>query len=110
MSVQGTTFKVGCVVCTGQDEEEMPKFALVKEICIVEQNLHNLWLVTKELLTTSFNGHVNAFEVNQNQGNFVLVKQEHLPYGLALHLITIEQAGQVKTYVCPKYQLPPVNV
>ena len=108
VSIQGTTFKVGCVDCTGQDEEEMPRFALVKEICIVEQSLCNLWLVTERLLTTSFNGHVNAFEVCSTEGVMVLVKQQNLPYGLPLHLIPVEQTGHSKTYVCQKYQLPPI--
>lgn len=105
MSVQGTKFKVGCIIWLGHDEEEMPRFALVKEISIVQQDLQNLWLVTEGLLMTSFNKHVNAYEVKTSEENLVLVKQQDLPYGLPLHLITTKEAGQVKTYVCPKYQI-----
>ena len=86
----------------------MPTFALAKEIRIVQQNLCYLWLVTERLLTTSFNGHVNAFAVCPTEGAMVLVKQQDLPYGVPLHLIPVEETGHSKTYVCRKCQLPPI--
>ena len=75
---------------------------------MVQQNVHDVWFVTEGLLTTTFNRHINAYEVNETNGT-LLVKQQHLPYSMPLHLITVAHAGQqVKTYVCPKYQVPTV--
>jgi hypothetical protein len=100
---------VGCVVFIGHDNEEVPRFAVVKEMCIVEESLDNLWLVTEGLLTTCFNQHLNAYEVMPiTEDNLVLLKQHHLPYGFPLHSINIKQDGHVKTCICPKYQLPPI--
>ena len=77
--VHGTKFKNECIVWTGQDEEEMPIFALLKEICIVEQNLKNVWLLTEELLTISHNKHFNAFEVELKPNQeLALLKQDDL--------------------------------
>ena len=83
---------MGCIVWIGFDEEEMPKFAQVKAICIVQQRFEDLWFITEEFSTVSFNPHVNAYE-------------HLLPYVLPLHLIRKDEAGIVKTYVCPKYQV-----
>ena len=107
ISVHGTKFKNECVVWTGHDNEEMPIFALLKEICIVGQNLRNVWLVAEELLTVSHNKHFNAFEVEVKPSQeLVLFKQDDLSYGFPLHLISISLEEQVKTFVCPKYQIP----
>ncbi|XP_028407455.1 uncharacterized protein LOC114530067 [Dendronephthya gigantea] len=108
ISVHGTIYKKGCVIWTGHDEEEMPIFAIVKEICIAEENLRNAWLVTEQLLTSSYNPHFNAYEVEvQLSQELVLQKQEDLIYGFPLHLIHITLEDQVKVFVCPKYQIPP---
>jgi hypothetical protein len=80
----------------------LPIFALLKEICIVRQNL-----VTEELLTVSHNKHLNVFEVEVKPSQeLVLLKQDGLSYGFPLHLISISLEEQVKTFVCPKYQIP----
>jgi hypothetical protein len=104
ISIQGTKYKVGCIVWIGIDEEEMPKFAQVKALCIVQQRFEDLWFITEEFSTTSFNPHVNAYEISPKE-DIVLVKQHLLPYTLPLHLIRKDEGGINKTYVCPKYQL-----
>ncbi|CAB4026461.1 Hypothetical predicted protein [Paramuricea clavata] len=85
ISVQGTTFKCGCVLWIENDEEEMPVFALLKEICMVQQNVHNVWFVPEGLLTATFNRHINDYEVNETNGT-LLVKQQHLPYSMPIYI------------------------
>ena len=91
----------------GQDEEEMPSFALVKDICVVEVNLSGIWFVTEVLHTAAFNKHFNAYEVN-NTKNLSIIKQQDLPYPLPLHIITITDQEEEKHFVCPKYQIPSI--
>ena len=107
VSVHGTTYKIGCVMWIGQDEEEMPSFALVKDICVVEVNLSGIWFVTEVLHTAAFNKHFNVYEVN-NTKNLSIIKQQDLPYPLPLHIITITDQEEEKHFVCPKYQIPSI--
>ena len=107
ISVQGTTFKCGCVLWIKNDDEEMPVFSVLKDICMVQKNVNDVWLVTEGLLTTIFNRHLNSYEVNETN-SMMLVKQQHLLYSMPLHLIKVVHEGQVKTHVCPKYQVPTV--
>lgn len=107
ISVHGTMYKVGCVMWTEQDEEEMPSFALVKDICVVETNLNGIWFVTEVLHTVAFNKHFNAYEID-NTRNLSVIKQQELLYPLPLHIITITDQEEEKYFVCPKYQIPSV--
>ena len=91
----------------GLDEEEMPTFALVKDICVVEINLTGIWFVTEVLHTAAFNKHYNAYEVH-NTRNLNFIKHEELLYPLPLHIITITDEEKEKHFVCPKYQDPSV--
>ena len=73
----------------------MPIFALLKEICIVEQNLKNVWLVIEELLTISHNKHFNAFEVEVKPNQeLVLLKPDDLSYGFPPNLNLLRRANQ----------------
>ena len=94
ISIQGTKYKVGCIVWIGIDEEEMPKFAQVKAFVVlaVQQRFEDLWFITEELSTTSFNPHVNAYEISPKE-DIVLLKQHLLPYTLPLHLIRKDEGG-----------------
>ena len=100
----GTKYKVGCVLWIGHNEEETPNFVLLKEICMVERNLEQIWFITDALHTVSFVSHLNAYEVTR-AADLKLVNQQHLVYPFPLHLITVTVQGQVKTVVCPKYQV-----
>ena len=72
---------MGCVVFIGHDNEEVPRFAVVKEMCIVEESLDNLWLVTEGLLTTCFNqhlrGHVHIHVATHNVESRLTLKPTH---------------------------------
>ena len=95
---------MGCIVWIGFDEEEMPKFVQVKALCNVQQRLEDLWFITEEFSTRSFNPHVNAYEISPKE-NIVMMKQHLLPYTLPLHSIRKDEDSIAKTYVCPKYQI-----
>ncbi len=82
----------------------MPCFALLKEICVVERNVETIWLITDTLHTVSFVSHLNAYEV-YNATKLMILNQQQLPYPFPLHLISVTVEGQVKTVVCPKYQV-----
>ena len=105
ISIHGIKFKVGCVLWVGHDEEEMPCFVTLKEICIVEKNLERIWFVTHQLRIVMFNGHFNAYEMN-NAAELKIIKQQELSYPFPLHLIYVSVQGQEKMFVCPKYQMP----
>lgn len=87
------------------DEEETPRFAILKEICVFEKHVDKIFFVTEALHTQSFNKHFNAYEVS-HATELRLVKQQQLSYYLPLHLITVTDQGQIKTLVCTKYQIP----
>ena len=55
----------------GLDEEEMPSFALVKDICVMETNLSGIWFVTEVLHTAAFSKHFNASEVNNTRKLYI---------------------------------------
>ena len=82
----------------------MPKFVQVKALCIVQQRFQDLWFITEEFSTTSFNAHLNAYEISSKE-KVTPVKQHLLPYIPPLHIIQKDEAGMGKTYVCPKYQV-----
>lgn len=105
ISIHGTTYKTGCVLWIDHTEEETPRFAILKSICIIERKLNDSWFVTEALHTVAVNKHFNAYEVT-NTGNLATVKQHQLVYHFPLHLITVKDQEQVKTFVCPKFQVP----
>jgi hypothetical protein len=82
----------------GLDEEDMPSFALVKDICVMETNLSDIWFVTEVLHTAAFSKHFNAYEVN-NTRNLSVIKQQELVYPLPLHIITIRDQEDEKHLV-----------
>ena len=87
------------------NEREAPRFAVLKTICIVERKLHDSCFVIEALNTVGLDKHFNAYEVN-NIGTLATVRQHQLVYPFPLHLITVKDGQQVKTYVCPKFQVP----
>jgi hypothetical protein len=105
ISIHGTKYKTGCVLWINHNEEETPCFAIVKDICIVQRDLMGSWFIAEALHTVALVKHFNAYEVNKTV-NLLLVKQHQLVYPLPLHLITATDQEQVRTFVCPKYQVP----
>ena len=76
----------------------MPKFAQVKALCIVQQRFQDLWFITEEFYTTSFNAHLNAYEISSKE-HVTPVKQHLPPYIPPLHIIQKDEAGMGKSYV-----------
>jgi hypothetical protein len=105
ISVQGIIFKVGCVLWIGHDDEETPCFVVLKEICIIERNLEKILFITDILCTVLFNGHLNAYEVN-NTARSKIIEQKQPLYPFPLHLVNAVFQGYAKMFVCPKYQMP----
>ena len=105
ISIHGTSYKTGCVLWVDHNEREAPRFAVLKTICIVERKLHDSCFVIEALNTVGLDKHFNAYEVN-NIGTLATVRQHQLVYPFPLHLITVKDGQQVKTYVCPKFQVP----
>lgn len=105
ISVHGTTYKTGCVLWVDNNEKETPRFAVLKAICIAEKKLNDSCFVIEELDTVALDKHFSAYEVN-NTGTLATTRQHQLVYPFPLHLITVKDQEQVKTFVCPKFQVP----
>ena len=71
---------------------------------MVDRIVEKIWFITDVLNTVSFVTHLNAYEVT-NTAELMIVNQQQLLYPFPLHLITVTFKEQVKTVVCPKYQV-----
>ena len=87
------------------NEKETPRFAVLIAICIVEKKLNDSCFVTEELCTVALDKHFNAYEVSNTGGTLATTRQHQLVYPFPLHLITVKDQKQVKTFVCPKFQV-----
>lgn len=104
VEILGTKYKVGCFLQIGMYKEE-PEFARVKKI-LVQRDLKMILFLTKKYITTCWNDHFQAYEVEKCQEYTLgVVKHSQLFYFLPLHVVKPFGHHTMMSCIVPKYEI-----
>lgn len=108
VSVYGTKYRVGAVVCVGYDDDGLPDFASVLDIFVLGEG--KIYFVVKRIKTIVFSGHFHSYEVRRPADEDIFVLQpEDLHVYLPMHTVKASVCQNSALYVTPRY-LPPKSM
>ena len=96
IKVHGITYKKLCTLCVGVDNHDLPIFAQLVDVYIVEQ--HKPFAYARIYTASQFNTHYHAFEVTPTT-EFKLIALEYQEHPFPLHMRRLP-SGTLAVHSC----------
>ena len=107
MIIGGTKYKQGAILHIGYDEDDLPSFWKVQNICIINNNLNDIKFVFLPLQTLSFHAHFQCYEVQVEASateNLKIYHQNEFTSYIPTNLCTPYGNRARAKFVCTRYE------